>query len=149
MHGDGPRRLRGLLTPGPGGLGELIEQAGRLARASERLRRRLGPPLGDHSRVAGFAAGTAVVQADSAAWASRLRFMTAEVIEALAPALGPVERVRVTVASPPPALPAGPRPARPVLGPEPARTLDLAAGSLDDPALAAALRRLARHGTRG
>ncbi len=149
MDGGGPRRLRGLLAPGPGGLGALIDQAGRLARASERLRQRLAPPLADHSRVAGFAAGTAVVQADSAAWASRLRFMTAEVIEALAPVLGRVERVRVTVASPPPAPPAGPRPARPVLGPESARTLDLAAGSLDDPALAAALRRLARRGTRG
>lgn len=148
MNGQGPKRLSGLLAQGPGGLGELVERAGQLARATECLRQRLASPLRDHGRVAGFEAGTVVVQADSAAWASRLRFMTAEVIAAVSPVLGRVDRVRVSVASPPPPAPPGPRRERPLLGPGPAQTLDRAASSVTDPALREALRRLARQATR-
>ncbi len=140
--------MGGLLAGAAGGLGDLVARAWRLARATDCLRQGLPSPLGDHGRVAGFEGGTVVVQADSAAWASRLRFMTAEVIAAVSPVLGRVDRVKVSVASPPPAARPAPRREPPQLGPEPAQTLARAAASVNDPALREALHRLARHGSR-
>ena len=145
--GLGSPALGGLLAHASGDLGRLIEESRRLARATELLCARLPAPLREHSRVAGLAGGVLVIQADSAAWASRLRFVTREVAEAVAPVLGRVTRVRVAVASPAPPPPAGPPglSGRAVLGEEPARTLSQAAGGVTDPALQEALRRLARR----
>lgn len=147
MGAGGPKPLGGLLAHASGDLGRLIEEARRLARATELLRARLPAPLDEHSRVAGLAGGVLVIQADSAAWASRLRFVTREVAEAVAPVLGRVTRVRVAVASPTPPPPTGPLrlPGRAVLGEELARSLAQAAGGVSDPALQEALRRLARN----
>ena len=147
MGAGGPKSLGGLLTDASGNLGRLLEEARRLARATELLRARLPAPLGEHSRVAGLAKGVLVIQADSAAWASRLRFMTREVAEALAPVLGQVTRVRVAVASPTPPPPTRPLrlPGRAVLSKELARSIAQAAGGISDPALQEALRRLARN----
>lgn len=146
MGTGGPKPLGGLLAHASGDLGRLIEEARRLARATEVLRARLPAPLNEHSRVASLAGGVLVLQADSAAWASRLRFVTREMAEALAPVLGRVTRVRVTVASPTPPPPTKPlcRPERAVLSKELARSLAQAAEGISDPALQEALRRLAR-----
>jgi hypothetical protein len=145
---DGPERLSHLLTPGGDGLGRLVRHADLLARASALVAGRLPPPLGDHCRVADVEGGTVVVQADSAAWAARLRFMTPAVRDALAPLLAGsvVKQVKVTVASPRPPTAAQPTGRRPPLTAESALLLERAAEAVTDPALQDALRRLSRRG---
>lgn len=103
-------------------------------------------PLGEHARVARLDPAGWVILVDSPAWASRLRFGIKAVRRGLEARLRrPVPELEVRVE--PAALPPPPRPApRPIaVSDNTARVLASAAAGIDDPALAAALQRLARH----
>ncbi|HWP94809.1 MAG TPA: DciA family protein [Gammaproteobacteria bacterium] len=103
--------------------------------------------LAGHLTGAVLAAGELVLLTDSAAWATRMRFHDA-LIRSVVRARHGVDVTRVTVRVQLSEPPAAPRPAfsRPQLGVEARRSLENAAASVTDPALAAALRRLARRG---
>ena len=150
QHRDGPERLSRLLAPEGDGLGSLVRRAGLLAHASRVLAARLPSPLGGHCRVASVEGSTVVVQADSAAWAVRLRFMAPTVRTALSGLFpGPTLRqVKVSVCTPVAMAPVQPPDKRPVLTPESARALELAAEAVADPGLKDALRRLSRRSDR-
>jgi hypothetical protein len=136
-----------MLSPPSGRVGELARQAERLRRATEALRRGLGPPLAEHCVVAALADDGVVVQTDGAAWASRVRFSARLVLAALAPVLQgrPDTPLRVTVQ--PVQDPGGQAPPglRARLSDETRRTIERAADATDDPALRDALRRLSRQ----
>jgi len=143
-----PESLAVILATERGGLARLVRRAARLQQATALVQAGLPRPIAEHCEVAVIDAEAVVVQTDASVWASRLRFMHAEVLAAVTPLLEgrPPRRVKVTVR--PPLTAAGPTRARRLpAGPtaEAARDLVLAAEGLSDPQLGAALRRLARR----
>ncbi|HXF08680.1 MAG TPA: DUF721 domain-containing protein [Candidatus Acidoferrales bacterium] len=138
----GPQRLLRHL----GGRSEsatLIARAAVLAQQSERLRAHLPEPLDQHCVLANVRGDTAVLAADSAAWASRLRYLAPALLPRLVDLGLSVTRVEVVV-MPPPALPAKPTPRR-VCPPsaEIGRALAAWAARAPDEALSRALLKLA------
>ena len=79
---------RGLLHSGAGPLGRLGRQAVQLAEATRILREHLAPPLADHAAVAAIREPNLVVVVDSPAWAARLRYQSAGILDHFAAALG-------------------------------------------------------------
>jgi hypothetical protein len=73
---------------GRGSLAPLLQRTAELRHATDLLRARLGTPLGDHCQVANWRDDTLVVQVDSAAWASRLRFLAPKILAALSETQG-------------------------------------------------------------
>ncbi len=132
IQGSGPR-VEALFTSGR-----------RLRRLDARVRALMDPALAPHCRVANLRDQVLVLQADSPAWASRLRFLAPALPGILAPHGIGVKRVEVRIA-PPAADPAPPRRPRRRLSQAAAAHLERAAEGIRDPALAAALRRLARR----
>ncbi len=98
---------RGLLDSGAGPLGRLGRQAAQLAEATRILREFLDPPLAEHATVAAVREPNLVVVVDSPAWAARLRYRSAEILDHFSIALGSARLTRLkTVVRP---LPPGPR----------------------------------------
>jgi hypothetical protein len=138
----GPQRLIRHL----GGRSEsatLIARATLLAQYDERLRAHLPEPLDRHCVLANLRGNTAVLAADSAAWASRLRYLAPALLPRLVDLGLAVTRIDVVVM--PPRTPPAPPRRRPAC-PPPTETGDamlaLAARTPDE-ALAGALYRLA------
>ena len=90
---------QGLLHSGAGTLARLGRQATQLTDATRLLRQHLASPLADHATVAAIRGPTLVVVVDSPAWAARLRYQSAEILEHLAAALGSpsISRLKVLV----------------------------------------------------
>jgi hypothetical protein len=141
-----PQRLDQVLTAPTGRLGAIASHARRLAELDALVRLCLGDELAAHCRLADLRSGRLVLAADTSAWATRLRYHTPEIREKLAAAGLTVAECRIVVAPPPDrAAEPGPRPGMSARG---ADTLNATAETIRDPALAAALRRLARNGER-
>lgn len=125
-------------------LGTRLVQQRRLL---ELTRLRLPEDLAPHCRAAVLAKGRLTLYAESSAWASRLRYLAGEVRRELRPEFSGLSEVRVRVmgadVQPPPAP--KPAPAR-ALSAQNRALLRATAENLSDPALRAALRRLARQG---
>jgi len=64
-------------------LSKLLGQARQLAAADQVLRQTLGPPLGNHIRLANLRDGLAILHADSAATLTLLRFRQQELLQIL------------------------------------------------------------------
>ncbi len=139
-----PQRLDQVLSAPTGRLGAITSHARRLTELDALVRLCLGDELAAHCRVADLRSGRLVLAADTPAWATRLRYHTPEIRQKLAAAGLTVAECRVVVAPPPPrdAEP-GPPPGMSASG---ASALHATAENIRDPALAAALRRLARNG---
>jgi hypothetical protein len=123
-------------------LARLTEQAQALM-ALDRHFKKLAPAhLAEHCRAVRIRDGELVLFADNGAVAARLRLMAPGLLPALAKAgyVARTVRVRVVLPSLTP-----PRYNRLTVGAEGIAALESAAESLSDPALAAALRRFARH----
>lgn len=128
--------------------GRLMEGLERDIGLQRRIRRALEPDLRPHCLHATIEGGRLTLVSDSPVWASRLRFGAPGLMAALAVEGPAVTEVRVRVA---PQAAARPEPAR-----QPAVTLSAgtvahllgAAEAMEDPDLAAALRRLAGSGAR-
>ena len=138
------RSAAGLLDGGA--LGRLVRRARRLEALQREAAAHLGLPLAAHVRVADVREGTLVLVADGPAWAARARFHARPLAAHLGRRFGlRLARTRVRVVPPPPAAP---RRGRPPLPPAAREALLGAARGVRDPDLRAALRRLARRGSK-
>jgi hypothetical protein len=118
-----------------------IERSASLLRA---VRRALPPPSDTHCLHAGLHQGVLTLTCDSPTWAARLRFATPQVQTALRGSYGTITSCRVRVQ---PQYEARPRAEdRLQLSPKAVGHLRQAANDIDDPRIAAALRRLAQAG---
>ncbi|HMM45633.1 MAG TPA: DUF721 domain-containing protein [Candidatus Macondimonas sp.] len=138
----GPQRLLRHL----GGRSEsaaLIARAAMLAQQDARFRAHLPEPLDRHCVLANVRGNTAVLAADSAAWASRLRYLAPALLPRLVDLGLSVTRVEVVV-MPPSARPTEAAPRR-VCPPsaETGRALAAWAARVSDEALGRALLKLA------
>lgn len=117
-----------------------------LERLSARLAHLLPAPLDEHVRVMNLREGNLVLQVDSAAWATRARFVVNHVLQRWAREMGEIPQprsiqIRIAVAPPPPA----PLPPAPRLSEENAQLLQRTADNIADSRLQSALLRLARN----
>lgn len=148
MSDPKPRRLDQLLADPSGRLAGLAARARHLAAAERHAFNGLDPDLSSHCRLVGLEPDRAVVAVDSPAWATRLRYHTAQIREKLHAAGYPVAACRIVVVAP--TTPGGdPASApRPSMGPAAAASVAAAADGVGDAALAAALRKLSGNGRR-
>ncbi|HXH03384.1 MAG TPA: DUF721 domain-containing protein [Candidatus Competibacteraceae bacterium] len=125
-------------------LAGLIAQSRQLARLNRIFHAYLPPHLQPHARLVGVDPKQWTVQADGPAWATRLRYVLPSLRGQLAQQLGcevPPLKVRVV----PPAEPPPPPRRQLTVSAAAAQVIEGAAKSIQDPALSAALARLARH----
>ncbi len=121
-----------------------VGRAQALHRLTRSLRDALPPPLAEHCRVADLRRDRLVLATDSAAWATQLRYHAATILGHLRRSHGlGVRSLRVQIAP----LDQRPVPSarRRALSAAAATHLERAASTAEDPALRAALRRLARR----
>ncbi|MDG4550578.1 MAG: DciA family protein [Candidatus Contendobacter sp.] len=131
-----------------GKLGQLMAQADRLIQLSRIFYAYLPPYLRDHAVLIRLDPESWEVRADSAAWATRLRYVLPSIRQALGQQLDmtlPKPRIRVA----PVAVPPQSQRRRLTLTRRNAALLEATARGLTDPRLGAALRRLAAHGRPG
>ncbi len=110
------------------------------------IRALLPPPLDEHCLHAHLDAGVLTLLTDSPVWSSRLRFFTPELERHLTPRHGSIVACRIRV-RPQTSVPS-PKPANHKLSANTARHLIEVASGIEDPRLAAALRRLAKAGAK-
>jgi hypothetical protein len=130
-----------------GHLRQLAEKARDHADLNDDLRRQLPTDLAPHVRLATVNDGCLVLQADSPAWAARLRFKTPEILENLRlnSSFAAIRSIRIrndlgtTAPAPAPIFHAR-------LGEEAVRALEAQAACTSDPQLRAAFERLASRG---
>jgi hypothetical protein len=140
-----PRPVNNLLNAGDGTIGRLMERARWLDELTDELRRHLNPSVAAHCRIANLRSGVLVLQTDSPAWATRLRYHIPMLRETLLDqGLGQIRDVRVKVA-PAEKAPRSSSPRKARLSARTAEVLLHAAEASDDPALRDALARLARR----
>ncbi|MDS4029305.1 MAG: DciA family protein [Candidatus Contendobacter sp.] len=131
-----------------GKLGQIMAQADQLIQLSRIFHAYLPPYLRDHAVLVRLDPEAWEVRADSAAWATRLRYALPSIGQALGQQLAmtlPKPRIRVV----PVAISPQPRRPRLTLTRRNAELLEATACGLTDPRLGAALRRLAAHGRPG
>ena len=139
-----PRPINQLLTTGT--VPDLIAHARQLQSLSTALRRCLPADAAPHVQVVRWSDGQVTVQADSTAWATRLRYLSPQLLRQLQqlPEFTAAHRIAVNIA--PIATPAAAIPQPFYLSPASARIIDANAETIADPQLRAALKRLARRG---
>lgn len=133
-----------LIRDGRGDLYSLVAQAELLHRATHALRAHLAAPLAQHCSVGNIREGAAVVLVDSSAWAAKLRFQVAGVLDLFAkwPEFGTIRAIRVKV-NPLSVTPAPVRRERLHISPQTAALMRSTAQSTDDPELKRVLQSLA------
>lgn len=143
---SGPRRVGELLTAAVPALAERMLEAA----IRREWVRTVGPELGRRSRPGELRRGVLEVQADNSPWLQELNLRSGELLARLSARYGgAVSSLRFSLATtaPPPsdgqARIASSRPGpAPRLSPEETREVETLASTLEDPALAGALRRL-------
>ena len=128
-------------------LSEIINQIARLQHLSQTLRGALPAPLEQHCQVANVRGQSLLLHADTAAWATRLRYMAPTLVTALQnqgyPGIQHITvKVRPRYNAPEPAV----TPRKRNMSQSSARILRDTADSLSDPAIKRALKRLASRG---
>lgn len=145
MQKNSAKSINQVLSGDCGGLRALVVRARQLHQLTALLRRHLPVAMRDHCTVSGVDGQTLIVCADSAAWASKLRFHAPTLVPAMRalPALGDVQQLRVKIApvAVPVTIPAAAR--RPFLSSASARAIGGCADAMGDTALKSALQRLA------
>ncbi len=145
---DSIRTVGEILRRPRGKLGQLMARADQLIQLSRIFYAYLPSPLRDHAVLIRLDPESWEVRTDSAAWATRLRYVLPSIRQALGQQLDmtlPKPRIRVAPAA---ILPQSSH-RRLTLTRRSAALLEAAAGTLTDPKLGAALRRLATHGRPG
>lgn len=143
-------------TKYPRSIAKIIEQVGisgqlsltaqvrQLAVIERQVRACLPAELAEHCQVAGIVDGCLRLATDSPAWAARLRFQGPSLVKQLTTqGMAALRTVQVRII-PLVAKPTSPS-RKPHMATENAQLLEQTAKSIDDPGLAQALRRLARH----
>ncbi len=140
-----PRPI-GQLFAGQNRFSRLTAAAERLQALTGAVREQLDPNLALHCTVASLEEGVLVIQTDGNAWASRLRYESAELMRRLDYRLGPLHEVRIRIA---PVAQSEPPTIRPnAITAESASVLASAAEAMTDPRLKAAFRRLSSRAKR-
>lgn len=144
MTGKKPSSLSKLLSERDPGLAALTAQAQRLEGLRRRVAGQLPPEVAPHCLGADLKDGVLTLFLDSGAWSTFLHYRQQTLLADLQKALDqPCRTLKFKVLPEPiPGVP--PKPAPKTLSEDTRRMLDNAAGSLEDAALAAALKRLAR-----
>lgn len=128
-----------------GRLSGVIAHSDRLIRLNRLLRAYLPPHLREHARIVVITPEVWIIQTESSAWATRLRYLLPALQQQLSAELKqPVPEFKLRIEPPREPPPAEP-PRRLTLTEQNARVLEGAAQNLSDERLGAALRRLARH----
>lgn len=130
-----------------GSVSELLAHARRLHALSALLHRCLTPELAPHARLLRWEEGQLTVQTDSAAWATRLRYLAPQLLRCLQqlPPFAEARRIEIHIA--PVGTPAATKKPQPAhLSPDSAYLIEVYAATVTDPHLRAALQRLARRG---
>ena len=121
----------------------LLRKAGQLEKLQLQLHQCLPASLAPHVQLANLRDGRLLLTADSAVWASKLRYLSVDLLQQLNAAGWPCQHIDIKVATvyaPPSAIKI-----KRVIS-EPAKRLLLqTAGHIDDPRLAASLEKLAKH----
>ena len=118
-----------------------------LESVDEALQQLLGPSLAGHCRVANITRDSLVLQAASAAWGSRLRYLAPSLLQQLSKRLGWNEVKHTKVQVRPEAFPEREKPARRAhLSRKSAAMLREVAENTEDPRLRDALLRLSQRG---
>lgn len=141
-----PAAIGQFLLPQSQGLGALMLRASRLRALTHAVQTHLGAPLSAHCQVANIRGDVLVLQTDSAAWASRLRFLGPGLLAHLARShgQGKLRTTKVLVRpSEGPSRAAGHRHTR--ISRESAALLRNVAQGTEHPALRQALLRLSRR----
>ncbi|QGM22145.1 DUF721 domain-containing protein [Spiribacter sp. 2438] len=139
----GPVPLRQVMKRQRGDLASLQRRTRLLEDATAELGRSLPARMAGHWQVAALTRAALVISVESPVWATVLRGHQRDLLNAAASLLGsrPAQlQIRVAAARQTRHRSAGHR-----LSPDSARILEETAGAIDHPALADALRRLARH----
>ena len=98
MATSGPLSLRKLMTRGTA-LGRLVRRAAEVSSLTDRVRGSLPAKLRPHLvSVVVESPGRAVIIADSAAWAARLRYFETAIETVLEPEAAKIEEIRIRVA---------------------------------------------------
>ena len=140
-----PRRVNVLLDAGNGTVGHLLTRARWLNELTGELQRHLTPSVATHCRVANFRSGVLVLQTDSPAWATRLRYHIPMLRETLCErGLDQIRDIRVKVA-PAERARCSEQPRKAHLSDRTAELILHAAEASGEPALRDALIRLARR----
>ena len=97
---DGPNPVNNLLSRGR--LADLTRRAREHGDLASSVAQRLPVPVGGHLTLGAYSAGRLTLLADSSVWASKARFMTAQIQTALADLPYPIQEIRIRVAAPGP-----------------------------------------------
>lgn len=138
--------LKRLLQTGGDDLPSVFRRAQRLAQITHVLRASLPGKLADHCLGVNVVRNTLVLFADSAPWATRLRYEQKAILAAISRETG-LSFTRISLRVQPGAAARQPerlRPTRARLSSSSRHALESAARGVSDPELAAALRRLAK-----
>jgi len=143
------RTLDKFFADANGDLAILITRTRQLSRWTAMLRKQLDDALAGHCYIGALDDSTLTIFVDDAAWATRLRFQSAQLIPRLREAgsvFSDVQRIAVKILN----LDRAAEAARqetpgPALSSDNANIINSLSDSIDDPELQQALQRLARH----
>ena len=139
-----PRPLAELLRSAGSNQQQLLKKAGRLQQLQTKLQKLLPADLATHVQLANLRGDRLVLTADSSAWASRLRYLSADLLLQLRTDGWRCQRIDVKVA---PLLQAPPSTnVKRSLSAASRRLLRQTAEHIGDPEIAATLQKIAQHG---
>lgn len=142
-----PRSIAKIIEQvGSSGHSSLSAQVRQLAAFERQVKGCLPADLAEHCQVAGLRDGCLRLATDSPAWAARLRFQAPRLVQQLTHQ-GATGLRSVQVRIIPPTKQPMPPARKAHLATENAQLLEQTAEAIEDPGLAQALRRLARHRT--
>lgn len=140
-----PQALKSLLRSRGKLSGELAERSAQFDQLGRLVREALPAPLAEQCLGAVIEQTTLVMLTSSGAWGSQLHFYQQPLLDAVRKQTGkPLTRVRIRVIPAPPAAVRQTDKTPNMLSDRSRDVIRAAADGIDDPALAAALRRLAR-----
>ena len=143
MKSHKPVAIAHLISDSAGGCAALLQQSQRLLHLTRTLQEHLPEPLNRHCTVANIHNDSLVLLTDSPVWSSRLRFHAPALLRELERRHAVhLTSVRIRINPPEQVRPAAPS-RKPQMSATTADLLRQVASTLDDPALGAALRRLA------
>ena len=141
------RSVHKVLVDANDDLAILVTRTKQLSRLTQVLRQQLDPDLASHCYIGNLDRDCLVILVDSAAWASKLRFYSQNILPQLRAAhqnFSEIQQVKVKVLSQSVSAPE-PEFQKPRMNKENAKGLTTLADSVDDPNLQAALARLAER----
>ncbi len=138
--------IQEFLKGNTGTFASLQKRAGHLQLIHEKIQSILPPPLGDHFTLANVNQNCLTLHTDSPAWAARLRFKTAEILNIIKPLCdtSPPKSIRIKVVLPS-VVSTKPR-RRQKMSDTNAKLILDTANSIKDPILRDALSRLSKRG---